>query len=180
MRNVLAIAALMFLVAACAGGPAGNDDVPEPAKPVDLTRYQGLWYEYARYENRFEEDCEAVTAEYRPLPNGDVAVKNSCREGGVDGPLKVSEGKAKPARDPLGAKLKVSFFGPALLTNYWVLDRADDYGWAIVGEDSGRFLWILTRQPHPPEALRSQLIARARSMGYDTDMLRYTQHPVRR
>lgn len=178
MRNILALAALMLLTA-CAGGPPGNDDVPEPAKAVDLTQYQGLWYEYARYENRFEADCEAVTAEYRPLPGGKIAVKNTCRQGGVDGPVKVSEGKAAPAGDDLGAKLKVSFFGPALMTNYWVLDRADDYSWAIVGEGSGRFLWILTRQAQPPEALRSQLIARVRSLGYDTDMLRYTQQPVR-
>jgi Bacterial lipocalin len=179
MRQV-ALLPLLLALAACGGGPVGNDDVPEPAKPVELGRYQGLWFEYARYENRFEEDCEAVTAEYRPAAGGGITVKNTCREGGIDGPVKVSEGKAKPAGDPLGAKLKVSFFGPALMTNYWVLDRADDYSWAIVGEGSGRFLWILTRQPHPPEQLRSQLIARARSLGYDTDMLRYTQQPVRR
>lgn len=178
MRNILTLAAVLVL-SACAGGPSGNDDVPEPAKPVDLTQYQGLWYEYARYENRFEADCEAVTAEYRPLSDDKIAVKNTCRQGGVDGPVKVSEGKATPAGDPSSAKLKVSFFGPALMTNYWVLDRADDYSWAIVGEGSGRFLWILTREPHPSEALRSQLIARARSLGYDTDMLRYTQQPVR-
>ena len=179
MRRIL-VPVLLLTLAACAGGPVGNDDVPEPAKPVELSRYQGLWYEYARYENRFEEDCEAVTAEYRPLPAGDIAVTNTCRKGSVDGPADVANGKAKPAGDPLGAKFKVSFFGPALMTNYWVLDRADDYSWAIVGEGSGRFLWILTRRPHPPEALRSQLIARARSLGYDTDMLRYTQQPVRR
>lgn len=171
------LAAVAIALSACAGGPVGNDAVPEPAKPVDLTRYQGLWYEYARYENRFERDCEAVTAQYAPADNGTVAVKNTCREGAVNGPIKVSEGKAKPAGDPLGAKLKVSFFGPPLMTNYWVLDRADDYSWAIVGEGSGRFLWILTREPRPPKALGNQLVARARSLGYDTDMLRFTKQP---
>ncbi len=171
------LAAVAIALSACAGGPVGNDAVPEPAKPVDLTRYQGLWYEYARYENRFERDCEAVTAQYAPAENGTVAVKNTCREGAVDGPIKVSEGKAKPAGDPLAAKLKVSFFGPPLMTNYWVLDRADDYSWAIVGEGSGRFLWILTREARPPKALGDQLVARARSLGYDTDMLRFTKQP---
>lgn len=178
MRLIPALVAIIVL-AACSG-PVGNDDVPEPAKTVDLQQYKGLWYEFARYENRFERGCEAVTAEYTPLSGGKVAVKNSCREGSVDGPRRISEGSATPAGDPKGAKLKVSFFGPALMTNYWVLDRGDDYGWAIVGEGSGRFLWLLTRTPQPSEQLRTQLIARANSLGYDTDMLRFTQQPAGR
>lgn len=177
--RILIAAFFVLTLAACAGGPVGNSDVPEPAKSVDLQRYSGLWYEFARYENRFEQDCEAVTAQYAPSPDGTIAVKNSCREATIDGPLKVSEGQARPAGDPKGAKLKVSFFGPALMTNYWVLDRGDDYGWAIVGEGSGRFLWILTREPQPSAERRVELIARAKSLGYDTDMLRYTEQPAR-
>lgn len=177
--RILIAALFAMTLAACAGGPVGNSDVPEPAKSVDLQRYSGLWYEFARYENRFEQDCEAVTAEYAPSPDGPIAVKNSCREATIDGPLKVSEGKARPAGDPKGAKLKVSFFGPALMTNYWVLDRGENYEWAIVGEGSGRFLWILTREPQPSAERRVELIARAKSLGYDTDMLRYTEQPAR-
>ena len=29
--------------------------------------------------------------------------------------------------------------------DYWVLDHADDYSWSIVGEGSGRYLWLLSR-----------------------------------
>ena len=177
--RVLIVALFVAALAACAAGPRGNSAVPAPAKSVDLQRYKGLWYEFARYENRFEEGCEAVTAEYVPQPDGVISVKNSCREATVDGPLKVSNGKAKPAGDPKGAKLKVSFFGPALMTNYWVLDHGDDYDWSIVGEGSGRYLWILTREPRPSAERRVELIARAKSLGYDTDMLRYTEQPAR-
>ncbi len=174
--RVLIVALFMAALAACAVGPRGNSAVPAPAKNVDLQRYKGLWYEFARYENRFERGCEAVTAEYAILPGGGLSVKNTCREGSVRGPIKVSEGKARPAGDDLGAKFKVSFFGPALLTNYWVLDRGDDYEWAIVGEGSGRFLWLLTRNPRPSQAERDALLAQVKALGYDTDMLRYTQH----
>lgn len=176
MRPFLAVALGALVIAACVGGPVGNSEVPEPAKPVELSRYLGLWYEFARYENRFERGCEAVTAEYAILPGGGLSVKNTCREGSVRGPIKVSEGKARPAGDDLGAKFKVSFFGPALLTNYWVLDRGDDYEWAIVGEGSGRFLWLLTRNPRPSQAECDALLAQVKALGYDTDMLRYTQH----
>ncbi|MFN3512389.1 MAG: lipocalin family protein [Phenylobacterium sp.] len=173
----LPIAACALILAACVGGPVGNRDVPEPAKPVDISRYQGLWYEFARYENRFEKGCEGVTAEYSLRPEGEVAVKNTCREGAVDGPIKTSEGKAVPAGDPLGAKFKVSFFGPALFTNYWVLDRGEAYEWAIVGEGSGKFLWILTRDPVPSPQLRADLVDHVRALGYDLSLLRYTRQP---
>lgn len=177
MRQIL-IAFSLFALTACAGGPVGNSKVPEPAKAVELSRYLGLWYEFARYENRFEKGCEGVTAEYALKPNGDVAVKNTCREGALGGPIKTSEGKGVPAGDPQGAKLKVSFFGPALMTNYWVLDRGEAYEWAIVGEGSGRFLWILTREPTLTATRRAELIDRVRAMGYDTSLLRYTQQPA--
>jgi apolipoprotein D and lipocalin family protein len=176
--TVLTVSAL-GLLAACAslaGGKSGNAHVPQPARPVDLDRYAGRWYEFARYENRFEKGCESVTAEYAKRSDGLIAVTNRCRDGGVDGPLRVSEGRAKIVPDSGNAKLKVSFFGPFYLGNYWVLDHADDYSWSIVGEPSGRYLWILTRVEQPAQTLRVQLVSRAAALGYDTSMLRQTQH----
>jgi len=176
--TVLAVCAL-GLLAACAsltGGKSGNAQVPQPAKPVDLDRYTGRWYEFAGYENRFEKGCESVTAEYAKRSDGLIAVTNRCHDGGVDGPLRVSEGRAKIVPDSANAKLKVSFFGPFYMGNYWVLDHADDYSWSIVGEPTGRYLWILTRAEHPDPILRAELVRRVAALGYDTAMLRQTHH----
>jgi apolipoprotein D and lipocalin family protein len=162
-------------VAACVGGPSGNRHPPQPAKAVDLERYAGLWYEAARYDMRFEKGCDGVTAEYSKRPDGLIKVLNTCRQGGPTGPVKVSEGKAKIADTVTTAKLKVSFFGPFFVGDYWVLDHADDYSWSIVGEGSGRYLWLLTRKPPTPAELKA-LTDRAKAMGYDTKMLRVTQH----
>lgn len=172
----LACVFLVLTLGACAAGPSGNPAVPQPAKPVNLTAYQGRWYEFARYENRFERGCEGVTAEYAPLPDGLVSVINTCRSGAVDGPIKVANGRARPVGDALGAKLKVSFFGPFFLGDYWVLDHADDYSWSIVGEGSGRYLWVLTREPVPTPDRRTALVERLKQLGYDTAMLRFTAH----
>jgi apolipoprotein D and lipocalin family protein len=161
-----------------AAGPSGNRQVPQPAREVDLQRYLGKWYELARYDNRFEHDCEAVTAEYGLLPEGEISVRNSCRRGRIDGRLKVINGKARVVPGSGNAKLKVSFFGPFYVGNYWVLDHAEDYAWSIVGEASGRYLWILARDPQPPEAVRRMLIRRAAELGYDTGRLRPTQQPA--
>jgi apolipoprotein D and lipocalin family protein len=174
---VLVVSAL-GLLAACAsltGGKRGNAQVPQPARPVDLDRYTGRWYEFARYENRFEKACEYVTADYVKRSDGLIGVTNTCRAGGVDGPMRIAEGRAKIVPDSGDAKLKVSFFGPFYLGNYWVLDHADDYSWSIVGEPSGRYLWILTRAERPAPALSDLLISRVLELGYDTAMLRQTR-----
>jgi len=156
-------------------GPVGNAAVPQPAKAVDLNRYVGLWYEIARYENGFERDCEGVTAQYSMRNDGLIRVLNTCRQDSVTGEEKSSEGKARIVEGSQNAKLKVSFFGP-FYGDYWVLDRADDYSWSIVGEPSGRYLWFLSRTAQPSQQVRDQIATRATEMGYDLSLLRQTQH----
>lgn len=155
-------------------GPVGNANVPQPRKAVDLGRYVGTWYEQGRYEASFQKGCEGVTAQYTAKPDGTVAVVNSCRQGSPTGPLRSADATARIVEGSNGAKLKVSFFRP-FEGDYWVLDRADDYGWAIVGEPSGRYLWLLTRERRISPRQYGSLVARARTLGYDTTLLRRTQ-----
>ena len=175
MRTALLALPLVLSLGACVSGPSGNPNPPQPAKRVELDRYLGKWYEVARYDMRFEKGCEGVTADYSRRPDGLIRVLNTCRQGAVDGPVKTSEGRAKIADRATNAKLKVSFFGP-FWGDYWVLDHADDYSWSIVGEGSGRYLWLLSREL-PTQADREALTARAKALGYDTTMLRPTKQP---
>ena len=99
---------------------------------------------------------------------------NRCRK--PDGKIKDAAGRAKIVDPATNAKLKVSFFGP-FYGDYWVLDHADDYAWSIVGEPSGRYLWLLSRDATPGKERLEALIARAQALGYDTSMLRITQQP---
>jgi apolipoprotein D and lipocalin family protein len=158
-------------------GPVGNSAVPQPAKAVDLDRYLGRWYELGRYEAGFQKDCEAVTADYSLTAPGKIRVVNSCRQGSVDGKLRNVTGKAKIVQGSNNAKLRVSFFGP-FYGDYWVLDHADDYSWSIVGEPSGRYLWLLSRTATPDEAAKRAILERASQMGYDMKLLRWTRQPA--
>lgn len=178
MRSAILAGGLMAIAlsAPALAAPSGNLAVPQPAKAVELDRYLGRWFELARYENRFEKGCEGVTAEYARRPDGGVSVLNSCRKGAPDGKLSAARGKAKVVEGAGGAKLKVSFFGP-FYADYWVLDRADDYSWSIVGEPSGRYLWLLSREATPSREVMEAHLARLRRLGYDTSKLRMTRQP---
>lgn len=177
--SIALLAGAALALGACATlqrGPVGNAAVPQPAKPVDLDRYAGLWYEIGRYENGFERGCEGVTAEYTVRDDGLVGVLNTCRRGSVAGEPKTARGKARIVEGSGNAKLKVSFFGPLYLGDYWVLDHADDYGWSIVGEPSGRYLWLLSRTAQPSPQTRDMILNRVRDLGYDLALVRTTQH----
>lgn len=177
--------ALVLLSAAalgCAAGLAatrgrrGNRAVPQPALPVDLQRYLGLWFEAGRYENRFERGCEAATANYSMRADGTIDVVNECRRGGTRGRTRRARGRARVVPGSGNAKLKVSFGGPFYLGDYWVLDHDDGYSWSIVGEPSGRYLWLLHRVAEPTAEQRQMLLERAADMGYDTRLIRWTRH----
>ena len=48
-------------------------------------------------------------------------------------------------------------------------------GSAIVGEPSGRYLWLLSRNPYPLPRDRDAIVARARALGYETHLIRPTE-----
>jgi apolipoprotein D and lipocalin family protein len=158
--------------------PVGNSVVPEPAKPVDLERYLGGWYEIGRYDSKFDRGCEGVTADYSFRSDGLLRVLNTCRVGSPTGRARSVEGKATVVGGSGNAKLKVSFFGRLFIEDYWVLDHAEDYSWSIVGEPTGKYLQLLSRVPSPSEEDRGKLMDRASELGYDTDMIRMTRQPA--
>jgi len=68
------------------------------------------------------------------------------------------------------AKLEVSFFGP-FWGDYWIIDLAEDYSYAVVGHPGRDYLWILARTPTMPEATYREIVARLRAQGYQTPRL---------
>lgn len=156
--------------------PVGNPNVPAPAKPVDVDRYVGRYYELARYENIFQRGCEAVSADYSKIAGDMIRIVNICHDKGLEGPARSVNGRAKLVEGSRNAKFKVSFLGPAFLGDYWVLDRAEDYSWAIVSDRSGKFLWLLHRNSTPGPAEIAFLVNRAKSLGFNTALLRFTKH----
>jgi apolipoprotein D and lipocalin family protein len=149
----------------------------ESVPAVDLRRYAGLWHEVARLPNRFQARCVGeTTATYEPLPNGELRVVNSCRD--AEQRLIRVEGRARLAdrRGP-ASRLKVRFapeilaFLPMVWGDYWILDLTDDYGAALVGTPSRKYLWVLARTPQLDEATYQRLVATAAAQGFDVARL---------
>lgn len=181
-RKAAARLAFTALVAttltACASGGEYRDlSVPiETVEAVDLNRYQGLWYEIARFPVFFEEGCVGVTAEYSLNPDGSVKVTNTCREGSLNAEPRSATARAEAA-DESGAKLKVDFlpYIPFTSGDYWVLDIDEGYQTVVVGTPNGFAGWILARQPQISEARLQRGIEALKRNGYDTSELTMPQ-----
>ncbi|HUN65490.1 MAG TPA: lipocalin family protein [Bacteroidota bacterium] len=167
----------VFLIMLFSLHPARSQDrtkKPLDAVPsVDLSKYAGTWYEIARLPNRFQEKCASdVTASYTLLDNGEIRVVNRCRT--YDGDTTEAEGLARRADgDEPASKLKVRFapgilaFLPFVWGDYWIIDLATDYSYAVIGEPNREYLWILSRTPQMEDTTYHAIAGRLREQGYD-------------
>lgn len=133
---------------------------------VDLNRYLGEWYEIARYPNRFQQDCPASKATYSPRPDGRIDVLNECYDLNYRQVLRAVRGTARVVDRQSNAKLKVTFFWP-FSGDYWIIDLAEDYRYAVVGHPERKYLWILGREQRMEEAIYQQILGRLAAQGYD-------------
>lgn len=146
-------------------------------KPVDhfeVERYVGLWYELARFDNRFECGLSDVTAEYSLKEDGSIRVENSGWNARKNCRSKII-GRAKYTSTH--GLLRVSFFWK-FYSDYRVLMLDNDYQWALIGAgNSGKYLWILSRKRSLPKEIIVSIIAEARHRGYDTNKLMFSIMP---
>ncbi|KAA9325378.1 lipocalin family protein [Adhaeribacter soli] len=150
----------------------------ETVPSVDLQKYMGTWYEIAAFPQRFQKGCQCTKAEYSLHPDGYVEVRNSCRKNGPDGKLKAITGKAFVADKTTNAKLKVQFFWP-FKGDYWILDLAPDYSYAVVGAPDRESLWILARKPVMAEETYQQILGRIKEKNFDVSRLKLTNQECR-
>ncbi len=149
---------------------------------VDFSKYVGTWYEIARLPNRFQEKCACnVTATYALLDDGEIRVVNKCLKS--DGDTAEAEGRARrTSGEEPNTKLKVRFapaflsFLPFVWGNYWIIDLAPDYSYAVIGEPNREYLWVLARSPEMDERLLAQILEKVSKQDYDTAPLIRTKH----
>ncbi|MDA9189570.1 lipocalin family protein [bacterium] len=153
----------------------------DTVKYVEINKYLGKWYEIASIPQKFQKGCTATSANYSLRADGDIKVVNSCRLGNPKGELKSAEARGWIKDTETNAKLKVQFFLTKfkisfLAGNYWILDLGEDYEYALVGDKSRKYFWILSRTNKMDEGLYEELLARAKDMHFDTSQIVKTIH----
>jgi apolipoprotein D and lipocalin family protein len=176
-----------FIAALLLGAPAVPASPPplEPLPRLDLTSYLGTWYQVAWFPNRFQRRCVSDTrAIYGLREDGQIEVINRCRR--EDGRIDSVTGVARPKNATITgstlapARLQVSFL-PAWLRwvpawgDYWVIQLADDGRYAVVSEDSRRYLWVLSRTPELSASDESAIRSRLLEQGFALDA--WQSHP---
>lgn len=175
--SILSLLVLPVLYCSAEESLMALDVVPS----VDFDRYAGTWYEIARLPNWFQKKCAGdVSATYTLLDDGTIQVINRCRK--EDGQMSEAEGKAK--RVGIGepnTKLKVRF-APKILSllpfvwgDYWIILLAPDYSYAVVGEPSRKYLWVLSRTPTMDETVLQNILQDVKAKGYDLNGLIRTE-----
>jgi apolipoprotein D and lipocalin family protein len=170
---------IIFLCTSCAAGRSAPEMETVPA--VDLTRYQGSWYEIARLPAWFQRGCTQSKATYSLLESGKMAVTNECVT--AKGTHKVAHGTAHVIDTRTNAKLEVIFdnwvsrlFPSLTKGDYWILYLDPEYRTVIVGTPDKKYLWILARARTLDEETYQELVGRCRELGFDTDRLMKAHH----
>jgi apolipoprotein D and lipocalin family protein len=172
MKTIL-LASLLLGLPAMAKSASAEEKPLATVPSVDLQKYMGRWFEISAFPQSFEKGCHCTVAEYSMTDKGYVKVVNTCRKGSPDGKAKVANGKAFVVEGSNNAKLRVQFFWP-FRGNYWIIDLADDYTYAVVGDPSRKYLWILCRTPRMEPGLYRDIVDRAANKGYDVSKLQMT------
>lgn len=147
-------------------GQDGSRKKPEVVDSINLAEYAGKWFEIARLPNRFERKLKCTTATYTLRRDGKVTVLNEGYY--IADPSRKSSARGiawvPDQKEP--AKLKVQFFWP-FTGDYWIMELDKNYRYALIGEPSFKYLWILAREKTMDESLYKRLLQKAIENGYD-------------
>jgi len=148
-------------------------------KYVDVERYTGVWYQIASYISPFIGFLAGVTAEYTINQDGTVKVINTGFAGGLDGTEVTIEGVARVVDKKTNAKLAVSFpeFGITDESEYWIIELAKDYSYAVVTNSKRSSLFILNRTPTMEQSFYQDLIFRLTMQCFDPEEIVPTPQP---
>lgn len=179
MKKIALLVALASALAAQASSPSTNPAVLPPLQTIatlDVARYQGTWFEIAKYPNRFQNQCVRNTrADYQPQANGTLQVLNRCVT--ASGETTEALGAARQVGPADSPRLQVRFapawlsFLPMVWGHYWVIDLDPDYQLVAVSEPQREYLWVLSRTPQVDATAYQALLKRLAQQGFDLQRL---------
>lgn len=159
---------LIIIIMAIFSNCNSNNDLAT-INNLNIEKYQGTWYEIARLPNSFEKGLKCVTANYTLKKNGKIRVLNKGYSEKKE-KYKEAKGAAYVPNQDFPGQLKVTFFWP-FAGDYYIITLDEAYQYALVGDPSRKYLWILSRTKQLDENIYNKLTDKAREAGFDVGKL---------
>ena len=141
---------------------------------VDLKRFGGTWYSLSSIPTMFDKGSRETTTHYSLNKDGYYDVTTTCKK--EDNSVRSVTSKIFPEAGNRAGEMKAQFIWP-IKVDYWVVDLAPDYSWAVVGHPDYRWLFIMSRKPQMDKKQYDEIVAHCKAMGYPTDKLVLQQFP---
>jgi lipocalin len=167
--HLLLLLGILVFTAGC----GGSDQPLETVDTLDINQYSGTYFEVFRLPNSFEDGLSCVTATY--TVNGDKIKVTNKGYNRAKSKWETANGNAKVPNSEKPGELKVSFFWP-FSGDYFVIDRDEEYAYALVGSPSRQYLWLLSRTPVVPKDQLGKMMQLAEEKGFDLSNLIMTEH----
>ena len=159
--NIISIFLLYFLTSGCA-----TVDYTKTVDKIDIHRFMGDWYVVAGRTTFLEKNAFNSLEQYSwNVAKNRIDIKFTFNKGSFTGNKKIIGQKAWIENQTTKAHWKVQPFWPLKL-DYLVLALDPDYKWTIIGVPSQSYVWIMTRESNPPEALIASLIKKVSLIDY--------------
>lgn len=176
MNKSYLIAAILLTSATAVYLLTGSSQAEPKAWPeIDLNKYQGTWYEIARFDMFFERNCKCALANYNIQSDGTVKVNNTCVNTNTNKLTSVI-GKAwvdTSDKTVKNSKLRVQFFWP-FSAQYWIVNiEPVNYSWVVVSNSDRSYTWVLSRTKQLEQTLSDSLVDWLKNGGWDVSLLKF-------
>lgn len=167
----------MSVLAGCATSAEKKPELKSSAS-IDLQRYMGAWHVIGRVDYIGERGDVASEDIYSLNEKGNIDTVYRYRKSFDESDkVKTLESTGLVQPNSSNAFWRIRFFG-IFKADYLVLEVADDYSWALIGQPDRKLAWVFSREPMMSDTLYAQLIEKMRGYGYDTSkILRVAQVP---
>lgn len=165
MRYFLSILVFLFVLS-CSTAFLALDAVEE----FSIEKYSGEWYELYRLPNRFQEGLTEVTTLYELNEDGTILVVTEGRLKEDRSRLTQAKGRVWAPNESEKSKLRLSYSW-SFSSDYWVLKVDPTYDHALIGEPSGKYLWILSRDRRGDPKVIEEFKRYAAMLGFPIEKL---------
>lgn len=169
-RCIAVVSLVVTAMYACAAPKPNPAELIPTVTNLDLSRFEGTWYELARIPIPVAKDWVNTADVYIRDSDGSWSVRYEGNKGSATGKRKVLRQKLRIPDPAKPGDMEVSFI-PFVWMKYRLIHMSDDYRFMLVGSSSMDYLWLMSREARPSAEEYDSLKARAADLGYDVSRL---------